>query len=186
MIENTGNNEFDQNGAEANVPFDREQTSTMGISVPMDKLKDYGKKAYAPLIKVVHRYQDEIVPYLTALSRGLQGGVDALSSESGSETDKYVAGWFKEASEGINEAVTKLQSNDIGQVVSFIEAQAQKRPSFMFTSSYLTGLFFGRISRHIGRKTFSHRSANMSDVNTNSNFDNKFTNDFNLGDQSMH
>jgi hypothetical protein len=173
MIENTGNNEFEQSSAEANGPKAGDQSSMGDLgSLPIDKLKDYGKKAYGPLVNVVHRYQDEITPYLTALSRGLQGGVDALSEDSGSETDKYVSGWFREAAEGLNEAVTKLQSKDVNEVIQFIETQAQKRPSLMFTSSYLTGLFFGRISKHIGRKVFQGKS--------------EFEKDINVGSQPMH
>lgn len=166
MVENTGNNEFEQSSAEANVPTGDGQSSKGDSgSLPINKIKDYGKKAYAPLIKVVHRYQDEITPYLNALSRGLMSGADALKGDSGSEADKYVSGWFREASEGLTEAVAKLQSKDISEVIQFIETQAQKRPSLMFTSSYLTGLFFGRISKHIGRKVFQGKSEFEKEIN---------------------
>lgn len=183
MIENTEYNQFEQSGAEANVPLSDGETSMQDkTGLPMDKIKDYGKKAYAPLLKVVHRYQDEITPYLTAISRGLQGGVDALSQESANETDKYVAGWFREAADGLNEGVTILKSKNINDLVSFIETQAQKRPSVMFTSSYLTGLFFGRISKHIGRKAFASTAA-KNNFNTDIGDD---LNNISAQDQSIH
>lgn len=163
MINNTENYEFDGSGSEANVPFNEAGVSgsinQAKSKIPVDKLKEYGKQAYAPLVKVIHKYQGEITPYISALAKGLQGGVDALSNESASEADRFVAGWFREASEGLSEARTKLESNDINQVVTFIETQAKNRPSLMFTSSYLTGLFFGRIGRHIGKKGFSKKTA---------------------------
>lgn len=163
MINNTENQEFDRSTSEANVPFDEAKASrTMDqvkSKIPVGKLKEYGKKAYAPLVQVLHKYQGEITPYISALSKGLQGGVDALSTEASSEADRIVAGWFREASEGLSEARTKLESSDINEIVRFIEVQAKNRPSLMFTSSYLSGLFFGRIGRHIGKKSFNRSSS---------------------------
>ena len=168
MINNTENSEFDGSGSEANVPFNEASVSgSIKNNMPMDKLKEYGKQAYAPLIKVVHKYQGEITPYISALAKGLQGGVDALSGDSASEADRFVAGWFREASEGLSQARTKLESKDINQLVSFIETQAKDRPSLMFTSSYLTGLFFGRIGRHIGKKSLNKKSAEGSSFEDN-------------------
>lgn len=160
MMNNTENYEFDQNSSEANVPLDEAQgdLQQMKGSLPINKLKEYGKQAYAPLVQVVHKYQDEISPFISAMTRGLQGGVEALNGENASEADKLVAGWFREAADGLTEAQNKISSSDINEMVNFIEGQARKRPSFMFTSSYLTGLFFGRIGKHIGRKALSKKA----------------------------
>lgn len=161
MMNNTQNQEFDGNTSEAN-------RLTGG-----QKIKEYGKQAYRPIVEVVHKYQDEITPFISALVKGLQGGVSALSQDNASTADKTVAGWFREAADGLEEARNKVESQDLNQLVSFVEDQARKRPSLMFSSSYITGLFFGRIGRHIGRKGFSQTTQPQTQT------------DYNLGDQSL-
>lgn len=124
--------------------------------ISVTKLKEYGLKAYRPLIDVVYKYQDEFTPYLTALAKGLEGGKESLSREGSSEAEKYVAQFFQQAADGLNQACQKLESKDINALTSFLSEQADARPSVMFSTSYIAGIFFGRLGRHVARKGIVH------------------------------
>lgn len=124
--------------------------------ISVTKLKEYGIKAYRPLIDVVYKYQDEFTPYLTALAKGLEGGKDSLSREGSSEAEQYVAQFFQQAADGLNQACQKLESKDVNALTSFLSEQAEQRPSVMFSTSYIAGIFFGRLGRHIARKGIVH------------------------------
>lgn len=124
--------------------------------ISITKLKEYGTKAYQPLINVVFKYQDEFTPYLAALAKGLEGGKETLSREGSSEVEKYVAQFFQQAADGLNQACQKLESKDIDALRTFISDQAEQRPSVMFSTSYIAGVFFGRLGRHIARKGTVH------------------------------
>lgn len=129
--------------------------------ISVSRLKEYGKKAYAPLINVVYKYQDEFTPYLNALAKGLQGGVDALNKEESSEAEKYVSQFFQEASNGLNEACQKLESKDAKAFSDYLSDIADKKPSIMFSTSYIAGLFFGRLGRHIASNKDSNTDTSL-------------------------
>lgn len=139
--------------------------------VSVTKLKEYGKKAYVPLLKVVSKYQDEFTPYLNALTKGFQGGADSLQQENASEPERYVAQFFKEAADGFKTACEKLEAKDMNALSSFISEQADKRPSVMFSTSYIAGLFFGRLGRHVTRMNLNKDVANEPMTNEPSSFD---------------
>ncbi len=139
MIDPNENNNFDQ-AEGANGP------------VSVTKLKEYGKKAYGPIVDVVSKYQDEFTPYINALVKGLQGGAERLGQDNASEPEKYVSRFFQEAASGLEQAGKKLESKDMNAITSFLQEQAEKRPSIMFSTSYVVGLFFGRLGRHIARQ----------------------------------
>ena len=130
--------------------FSETEAGTKG-TISASRLKEYGKKAYSPLINVVFKYQDEITPYLNALSKGLQGGADTLSKENSSEQERYVSRFFHEAADGLNKACEKLESRDVAAFTDYLSDLADKKPSIMFSTSYVAGLFFGRLGRHIAR-----------------------------------
>jgi hypothetical protein len=165
---------------------ENESTGANG-PVSVDKLKEYGKQAYKPLVNVIAKYQDEFTPYLTALSKGLQGGWESLSQDKATDAEKYVANFFQEAADGIDQACRKLESKDVGALTSFLSEQADKRPSVMFSTSYMAGLFFGRIGRHIARQKISGKSgettAEPRKFDGSTDFNTSF--DSNL-DQSIH
>ena len=140
MINNNEINNTDSSSSGANGP------------VSVTKLKEYGKKAYLPLVEVVSKYQDEFVPYLNALAKGLQAGVETLSKEGSNDSERYVSQFFKEASDGLNKACEKLEAKDVNALTTFLSEQAEQRPSIMFSTSYVAGLFFGRLGRHIARQ----------------------------------
>lgn len=120
--------------------------------VSVDKLKEYGKKSYAPLLNVVFKYQDEFTPYLEALAKGLRGGVDSLNQENSSEAEKYVSQLLGEAADGIGQASSKLKTKNINDLTGYLTELAERRPSLMFSTSYIAGVFFGRLSRHVINK----------------------------------
>lgn len=136
------------------------EESSTGANGPVSaaKLKEYGKKAYVPLLNVVYKYQDEFTPYLDALAKGLQGGMDSLNKENATEAEKYVSRFFKEVSEGLGEACNKLKSKDVHELGSYLAEIGEKKPSIMFSTSYIAGIFIGRLARHI----ISRQKANKS------------------------
>lgn len=143
--------------------------STTGANGPVSvtKLKEYGKKAYAPLVDVVSRYQDDIIPYMSALAKGLQGGVETLNREGSSEAERYVSQFFKEAADGLQTACEKVSSKDVNAITSFLSEQAEKRPSVMFSTSYIAGLFLGRLGRHIIRNKTQTGTDTATETETN-------------------
>ncbi len=144
-----------------------------GMSNPVGKtkLKQYGKKSLAPLVDLLHRYKDQINPYMDALDKGLQGACNsfnaskpatsttqpmssskpATSSPSNSAAEKVVSGWFTEAADWFKGARTKMSTEDPKDLLNYLEEEARNRPGLMFATSYVAGLVFGRLGRHIGR-----------------------------------
>jgi hypothetical protein len=114
-----------------------------------NKLKEYGKKAYAPLVDLVFNYQDEFTPYLQALNKGLQAGYKTLSQESSTEAEKYVGHFFQEAADACQIACDKIEAKDFEALTQFVSQQSEKRPGVMFGTSYIAGLIFGRLGRHL-------------------------------------
>lgn len=139
------------------------------------RLKEYGMKAYEPIISVVFKYQDEITPYFRAIQNGLRGGADALKQENSSSEDRYVAGFFHDAAEGLEQALKKLEARDPKAFSDYVSDLSGKRPSLMFSTSYIAGLFFGRLSRHFARHQV-HSSAQKPEM----------TNEPPSFDQSIH
>ena len=145
---------------------DINESSEAKSPVSISRLKEYGKKAYAPLVNVVFKYQDEFTPYLNALSKGLEGGVNALNKEGSSEAERYVSQFFKEAADGIKVACQKLDAKDPKAFTDYVSEMAEKRPSIMFSTSYIAGLFFGRLGKHIAKSRNQKTNVN-NDLMTN-------------------
>ena len=164
------NKEFNESSGEGKNP------------ISVSRLKEYGKKAYGPLINVVYKYQDEFTPYLNALAKGLQGGVETLNKEGSSDAEKYVSQFFQEASNGLNEACQKLESKDAKAFSDYLSDIAERKPSIMFSTSYIAGLFFGRLGRHIAR----NKSKNISTETKNDTDSSFMTNEPPAFDQSIH
>lgn len=123
------------------------------------KLKSYGTKGMAPLLELVHNYQDEITPFIDALSRGLTAGAAALKEGEGA--NPVVSGWFSEASSAITNMRGKLSSGNAQDFIAAIEDYGRRYPGVIFSSSYLAGLFLGRVGRHIGRKAVSEKQSEL-------------------------
>ncbi len=135
------------NNIEENLPPNEAKVSS-------SKLKDYGQKGLTPLVDLLHKYQGQMMPYFDALTTGLRGGADALQQAQGEGVT--VAGWFTEAERMLKDSRSKLESGNSQEILEFLEIQASKNPGFMFSASYVAGLFFGRVGRHVGRKAIAH------------------------------
>ena len=133
--------------------------------ISVTKLKDYGKQAYRPLIDVVYKYQDEFTPYLRALTKGLQEGANALSKESSNGAENYVSQFFREAAEGLQLACEKLEAKNVSELHTFLNEQADKRPGVMFGTSYIAGIFFGRLGRHVMKPRPAQEPPTFNDEN---------------------
>src|SRR5665647_7577 len=103
-----------------------------------DRVKEYGKKSFAPFIDVLHKYQGEITPYFSALDKALQGAINALKNESGqgTEAEKMVSEWFSEASQWFNQAKSKFEATDSNALMNYLQEQGRNKPAVMFATSY--------------------------------------------------
>lgn len=147
-------NQINDEGYEANVPGGM----AGGSSIPKNKLKEYGKHGLAPLTQLAQKYQGELGPYLSAISKAFNAGAESLKSEEASETEKSLSRFFSEASVWFENAKEKLGNNNNNEIFSFIEDEGQKHPGMLFSASYLAGIFLGRVGRHLGRDLNSGKS----------------------------
>jgi hypothetical protein len=117
----------------------------------LSKLKDYGKEAYRPFMELLLKYQDAFIPYLRSLSRGLYRGGEGPSVETAEypEADRFISGLFNEAAKGVDELLRVLEAKDKEAFSSFLKNMSDKKPSLAFSTSYVAGLFIGRLTRHI-------------------------------------
>jgi hypothetical protein len=183
MINNPNQQSSDKNSPETNIRFNEanmdssSERSDKGEMV--NKLKNHGKKSLAPVIEVLHKYQNEINPYFDAITKGLKAGADALqdsttapSSESAvnqdtrSSANQFIGSWFAEAANWFSEVKQKLALENIDEVTAFLNEQGRRNPGMIFSSSYLAGLAFGRIGRHIGRQKNQQSSSSLNTDST--------------------
>ena len=116
------------------------------------QVREYGKKSLAPFVNLIHQYQNDIGPYLAALSKGLQAACDSFQeSEQMPEADRVVSGWFSEINRWFLGAREKINTGDQKEFLRFLEEEAKAHPAAMFSSSYIAGLLFGRMGRHMVR-----------------------------------
>lgn len=140
------NNAFsgDELSQEGNLPQAESPASS--------KLKDYGQKSLSPFVDLVRRYRGDIGPYISALSKGLQAACDSFEGpQQKSEPERVVSGWFREVNNWFTGAREKIETSDEKDFLRFLENEARERPAVMFSSSYIAGLLFGRMGRHMIR-----------------------------------
>jgi hypothetical protein len=130
----------------------KEKISDFGQNEKIGKVKDVGRKGLAPIVGVLQRHSGDINPYIVAIGRALKAGVESLNQENASDADRTVGGWFSEASEWFGELKTRFESTNGSDLINYIEEEGRKRPGFMFAISYVAGLGFGRMGRHIGQR----------------------------------
>ena len=196
MINNSHTSNTDREFSQGSSPLkDKIASSPIGKT----KLKQYGKKSLTPLVDLLHKYKDQINPYMLALDKGLEGACNSFSSSSSSsfstsqqesttpnwksspdgtskstpsmsssvsqsnpEAEQIVAGWFREATDWFKGARDKMSTEDPKDLLNYLEEQAKARPGLMFATSYVAGLVFGRLGRHIGRiKTKNSMQTNL-------------------------
>ena len=158
-----------------------------------NKFKEYGKKSLAPMADLAYKYKADIGPYMSAIGKGLQAAVDSFSqslAESGvdkgasqnNEAEKLVSGFFRDTQNWFNRVQQNLESKNSGDLLTFLEGQGRLRPIIMFSSSYVVGLLFGRLGRHMYRvKSSSTDSMDMGD-----SLDNTGSFDPNAGSDQIH
>ena len=171
----SNNSSFENSESSSDTNLPRNEANASNTE---SKIRDYGKKSLAPMIDLVSKYKGDITPYFSAIGKGLQGAVTALegnsgmnsgmssgmssdsassmntsssSSESSSQADQVVAGWFRDANGWFTGAQEKISSGNAKDLLTYLEAEAAKSPGLMFSTSYVVGLFFGRLGRHLGR-----------------------------------
>jgi hypothetical protein len=173
MNNNTINSKDKGVGTESNNP--QSNSKLPGT----DELKDYGKKSLAPLIDLVSKYKGEANPYFSAISKGLKAAVDVYKVEVGvntntdtiaKEVEGVVGNWFQETNDWLEGINKKIQSGNTRELLEYLEEQAKKHPAMMFSVSYVAGLLFGRIGRHIGKQYTkeSTSSYDQSDLGSDS------------------
>ena len=137
-------------------------------NMPLEgRFKDLGKKSLAPLVDLVHRYQGDITPYMSAIDVGIQGAINALrdvQGEEGSTVNQSVAQWFTDAQSWFGGAKEKLASKSSTDLLNFLETEARQRPAVMFASSYVIGLVVGRLGRHLTRLHTKTSSTSSSET----------------------
>ena len=193
MINNTSNFEENRQSQEANGP-----------RISSSKLKDYGQKSLTPILEVFHKYQSDVEPYFTALADGLQSGADALrgsdkvntvdssissvtqnQAATSRDPKEFVAGWFSDAANWLNTAKDKMKSSDAKALIGYVEEEARKNPGFIFSASYLAGIIFGRLGRHIGRQATKGKVSSTNEINAQTNVSGLADEDSNFGEQSL-
>ena len=131
--------------------MNEQQTNFSEANRPTDRIKDYGKKSLTPLLSLIQKYHTEIDPYFNAIVKGIEAGRQALHQENASSEEKYVGEWFNEASSWFNDVRQKLNSKNLDDVLQYLDLNARHHPGMTFSTSYLAGLFLGRIGRHLSK-----------------------------------
>jgi hypothetical protein len=118
--------------------------------IDSSKLKSYSEKALLPFVDLLYQYKEDIHPYWEALSKGMNGAVQALSnsaSVNNSKAERIVASWFERGHSWVNLSHDKFKTIDKNAFVSFVHGEALKHPGLAFASSYFAGLIAGRVTR---------------------------------------
>lgn len=154
MTNNNPENQFNEESREANVPGGEASNSRLSKA----KLKEYGKQGLSPLVEIAQKYQGDIDPYLSAISKALNAAAGSISQDDSNEAEKSIGNLCTEAANWFEDAKGRLGNKNYSDFLSFIEEEGRKHPGILFSASYLAGIFLGRIGRHIGRETISGAS----------------------------
>lgn len=153
MDENKGYQEDSHRENESTLPHVKE-------SLKRENLIELGKKGMTPFTKILHKYKDEVTPFIGALKAGCDAACRELSNQENESkvASRIVYKWFQESSSMLEEAGSKLNEEDPKIFFDFIKEQSNKRPLLMFSSSYLLGLIAGRISKrqYVDKKSSLH------------------------------
>lgn len=114
-----------------------------------NKIQEYGTKSLGPFVDILTKYEDLVTPYVDALVQGLQGGAESLRRENQNQAEKYVSNFFSQASSNLKEMKEKLQEKDVRSIQDTLSSLSNEKPSFLFATSYLAGVFFGRLGKHL-------------------------------------
>ena len=146
------NSDFNFNGdanLEANGPAHEAEQKTAS-SDRMSMMKGFGRKGLAPILEVFTKHQGDLNPYVQSIDKAFSAAITALNSESATEADRAVGSWVTQASTWMMSASDRLKSTNPKDLLNFLEEEARTRPGLMFSVSYVAGLLFGRVGRHVG------------------------------------
>ena len=130
------------------------------------RLKEIGLKGLTPLLNVVHKHKEEINPYFDAIEKALVAGSRSLNQETSSDVDQKVGALLTEGAVLVRDLKSKLASTHTKDLLTSLEEEARKRPGLIFAFSYVAGMVFARVGRHIvkansGKENF--QNINQSD-----------------------
>ena len=116
-------------------------------SFTRENLMEFGKKGMSPFLNVLHKYRDDVMPFFECVKVGCDAASRELSSRESQSSSRIVGSWFSELGSFAEEARLKLEEDDPRGLFEFVKEKSQKRPGMMFSTSYLLGLFAGRLSK---------------------------------------
>lgn len=116
-------------------------------SLTRENLLEFGKKGMTPFLDILHRYRDDVMPFVDSIKIGCEAATRELGSRGTDSAHKIVGQWFNEIGSFVDESRQKLQEEDSRGLFEFVKEKSQKRPALMFSTSYLLGLFAGRLSK---------------------------------------
>ena len=116
-------------------------------SFTRENLLEFGKKGMTPFLDILHRYRDDVTPFLESIKIGCDVASRELGGRDDHSSHKIVGRWFGEISNFVDTSCQKLQEEDAQGLLDFVKVESQKRPALMFSTSYLLGLFAGRLSK---------------------------------------
>jgi hypothetical protein len=157
MINETGNTE-NTNFADEGGPSSYETSGSSSSRI--GQVKDLGKKSLEPLVGVLSRHKGDFSPYLDALTKALQSGVQSLQGEESSDAEKFIAQYLTDGADWLGQWKDKLHVNSPDEFMSLLEEEGKKHPAILFGASYFAGLILGRFGRHLG-KTMRSSTENI-------------------------
>ncbi|MFA5582780.1 MAG: hypothetical protein WDA09_01085 [Bacteriovoracaceae bacterium] len=117
-------------------------------SLNRENLIELGRKGITPFSQILHKYKEDVTPFISALKTGCDAACRELSGqENTSKVNQTVCRWFEGAGSMLEESISKLNNEDPKEFFNFIKEQSNKHPAVMFSSSYLLGLIAGRLSK---------------------------------------
>lgn len=116
--------------------------------ISREKLKEYSKEAFTPVINLLFKYQDRLTPYLNSITKGLEFASKELQSNESSREDRFIGTYFSRAGDWMKKIGSHLEERDLDKLNRFIKEQSETRPGVAFGSSYLFGFVFTRLIRH--------------------------------------
>lgn len=139
----------ERNDFQDDSPKNEEKLPHLKELINRESLTEIGKRGLTPFVQILHRYKDEVTPYIEAIKTGCDAAARELSSEQleSSRAKNNVSSWFQGASRFLEESNHKLNQNEATMFMDFIKDESRRRPVMMFSASYLLGVFAGRLGK---------------------------------------
>lgn len=129
-------------------------------SARTERLKEVGRKSINPIYQVLQGYQDELIPYFAAVSRGFKESSLILQRPENNEAERVVGNWFAQVSSWSDSLKNRWQHTSKDELIHFLETEGRRHPGLMFGLSYLAGIGLGRFGKILGHKS-TNTSSNL-------------------------